>query len=457
MANRKQQARRAERRASRPAPAPAARPSPAPAPRRSPNPSPRPGSVAANRAAGTNKSAQNQAARSTAKARVQPRSQNRPANQPQGTRMPVAAHSGGTVRKRDVNNAGGNLRTDNVRAKNRTPAQKLERRQDRQRSYGEQTTTKASDFNFADRTKNKVGAGEVRHLRKQGYDRQSIQDAAAASGLRIGGKAQQRFDRWDARRAAKERVGGTPVNPHPVQTIVPEPHKTPEPQPAPSPAPNPSPSPSPYPSPNPSPNPSPSPYPSPNPSPSPYTPIKITEPDPYLPQPGTIDIEDSFNNENEQNTNYEQTLNITQDNDINNNVNGDGNYIHNIQDNSIRNYGGDVRTFNYQNTGGGPDSPVSAATMAGYYAPSDSHASNAARLDRQITQAGDYAKDNMNTGWIAQGAIHQAGQNAYIDPAVIDKRVTQRAEASKARAHMMGQSIYGDIFGKMPNWVNMSQ
>ena len=94
--------------------------------------------------------------------------------------------------------------------------------------------------------------------------------------------------------------------------------------------------------------------------------------------------------------------------------------------------------------------------MAGYYAPNDSHASNAARLDRQITQAGDYAKDNMNTDWIAQGAIHKAGQNAYIDPAVLDQRVMGRAEASKAKAHMMGQGIYGDIFGKIPNWTNLN-
>ena len=79
--------------------------------------------------------------------------------------------------------------------------------------------------------------------------------------------------------------------------------------------------------------------------------------------------------------------------------------------------------------------------MAGYYSPSDSHASNAARLDRQITGAKDYAKDNMNKGWIAQGAIHQAGQNAFIDPSLRDKRVTERSEASKANADRIGRAI----------------
>ena len=405
MANRKQKARRAERREARKAPAPSP----------SPRPSPRP----------------------AAKARVQARKQNGPAEGAEGTRMPVPANSGGRVSRRDVNNAGSNVRTNNVRARDRTPEQKLERRQERQTAYQAQNTTEAADFNFADRTKNKVGAGEVRHLRKQGYDRESIQAAAAESGLRVGGKAQKRFDNWDARRAAKERVNATPVEPTPqepvqevdntptappTQTInrtpstevtpVPEPYKVVQPQP---------------------PTYDPNPSPSPGPRPSPYS-----------------------SNENEQNTDYTQELNINQDNDINTNINGDGNYVHNTQDNSIRNYGGDVRTFNYQGSGGGTDSPVSAATMAGYYAPSDGHAANAARLDRQITQAGDYAKDNMNTDWIAQGAIHKAGMNTFIDPKVLDDRVTERSEASKAKAHMMGEGIYGDIFGKMPQWGNLN-
>jgi len=320
---------------------------------------------------------------------------------------------------------------------------RAERKAVAQKSFDSQgPIQQASDFNFDTHSQGKVANREIKHLRKSGMSRQSIQEAAANSGVKIGGRAQKRFDNWDARRAAKERVNGTPVAPTP-QEPVPEVNNTPTPPPTQTikPAPGTEITPTPTPSPTPSPSPSDPNQPNPSPSPSPY--------------PST-NIEDSFNNENEQNTDYTQELNINQDNDINTNINGDGNYVNNNQDNSIRNYGGDVRTFNYQSSGGGTDSPVSAATMAGYYAPDDSHAANAARLDRQITQAGDYAKDNMNTDWIAQGAIHKASQNAYIDPAVLDQRVTERSEASKAKAHTMGEGIYGDIFGKMPQWGNLN-
>ena len=150
-------------------------------------------------------------------------------------------------------------------------------------------------------------------------------------------------------------------------------------------------------------------------------------------------------------------MNINQDNDINNEVTGDGNYINNQQDNSIRNYGGDQRVFNYQSNGYGSggqglDTPVSAATMAGFYSPSDSHGANAARLDRRITMGNDYAKNNMNTGHIAQGAMHMARNNRTIDPAKMDARIQGRAQASKAQAYMMGNSIYGDLAGFNPQW-----
>jgi len=376
-------------------------------------------------------------------------------------------------------------------------ARRADKRAVAQQSFDSQgSVTSAANFDFAKHSADKVGAREVKHLRKSGMDRQDIQNAAADSGLKIGQNAQKRFDRWDARKAAKERVNGTKGEPTPPlattqavgenggggtkppvmttqavgenggggtkQEIRHEPPVMDRTQ-------------------------------------AMYEnggggtkpPVMTTQAvgenggggtkpeSPGLDRTmatyenggggmeystqavgenggGNIDIEDSYNNENEQNVDYEQELNINQDNDINNTVNGDGNVITNNQDNSIRNYGGDQRVFNYQNTGGGPDSPVSAATMGGYYAPSDGHAANAARLDRQVTQANDYAKDNMNTDWIAQGAIKKAEQNMFIDPAALDQRVNERATASKARAHMMGQSIYGDIFGKMPNWLNMS-
>ena len=80
--------------------------------------------------------------------------------------------------------------------------------------------------------------------------------------------------------------------------------------------------------------------------------------------------------------------NVNQDNDQSNSVTGDNNYVYQNQDNSIRNYGGDNNSFVYNSGGGeGPDTPATMATLAGYYAPDDSHGAQAARLDRNVTRS----------------------------------------------------------------------
>ena len=58
----------------------------------------------------------------------------------------------------------------------------------------------------------------------------------------------------------------------------------------------------------------------------------------------------------------------------------------------------------------------------------------------------------MNTGHIAQGAMHMARNNRTIDPAKMDARIQGRAQASKAQAYMIGNSIYGDLAGFNPQW-----
>ena len=145
---------------------------------------------------------------------------------------------------------------------------------------------------------------------------------------------------------------------------------------------------------------------------------------------------------------------VQQDNDTTSTVTGDNNYVYQSQDNSIRNYGGDNRVFNYEgNNASGNDTPVSAATMAGYFAPDDSHSANAARLDRQVTQNRDNQKKYSNTSHIAEGAIKRASNNAYIDPAALDKRIADREQYSRSKAEVMGSNIFGDAYGmSTPNW-----
>ena len=374
-------------------------------------------------------------------------------------KLATAQAAGNTKRAGNISNRLGNLKT--------------KRNDRRQQSFNsQQNVNSAADFDFSKHSSKRVGVRELGYLKRdKGFSRDEIAAAANNSGLKIGKQAQNRLNRWAS---AKDKANGTPVpeasqpDVNEDQTIVaptfPQPPTTQEittlPTPTPSPSPYLSPSPSPY-KPITVVDPQPNPYVTPNPTiVTPQPTVQPTQPNPYITDidDSFNDFDDSFNNNNDQDVDYTQTLNVNQDNDINNTVTGDGNYINNQQDNSIRNYGGDQRVFNYQSngyggTGRGVDSPASAATMAGFYSPSDSHAANAARLDRRITQGNDYAKNNMNTSNIAQGAMMMARQNRSIDPALMDQRVQGRGAASKAQAYMMGNSIYGDLAGFNPQWT----
>ena len=53
-------------------------------------------------------------------------------------------------------------------------------------------------------------------------------------------------------------------------------------------------------------------------------------------------------------------MNFNQDNDQAAKSRGDNNYVCQNQDNSIRQYGGDNRSFVYNSNGEGPDTPATA-------------------------------------------------------------------------------------------------
>ena len=144
---------------------------------------------------------------------------------------------------------------------------------------------------------------------------------------------------------------------------------------------------------------------------------------------------------------------------ISNLVAGDHNKIENTQniDNSVdnsRTYGGSYRNFTYNGSGDpAKDTPVSAATMGGFYDVDDSPAANAARVDRQSDQNTQLQEKYSDTSSIAQGAIDNAAKNAYIDPAALDKRVNASAQNMFDMSTMMGGNIFGDMFAaKPPTW-----
>lgn len=143
-----------------------------------------------------------------------------------------------------------------------------------------------------------------------------------------------------------------------------------------------------------------------------------------------------------------QTQNVNQDNDINTTVTGDKNTVITEQDNSIRQYGGDNRSFTYNGGKGGnkyEDTPVSAATMAGYYAPDDSPAGQAKRFDMWSTMNRDaqkrYAGDAMKT----YAKYGKTDARSYTDESM-ENALNRGTQYSFDRADRQTGHVFGDIW-----------
>ena len=161
------------------------------------------------------------------------------------------------------------------------------------------------------------------------------------------------------------------------------------------------------------------------------------------------------NNTQSNNTQIKNTqgMKFNQDNDQEANFQGDNNYVYQNQDMSVRQYGGDNRSFVYNSNGEGPDTPATMATLAGYYAPDDSPAATAKRLDQHVTMNRDNQKQFKNTSYIAEGAIKRAERNSYINPRSLGKRIADRSKYHMAESTIKGAEIFGDIYGlESPTW-----
>lgn len=146
-----------------------------------------------------------------------------------------------------------------------------------------------------------------------------------------------------------------------------------------------------------------------------------------------------------------QTQNVTQDNDINTSVNGNNNTVITEQDNSIRQYGGDNRSFTY-NGGGNPysSSPVSAATMSGFYDVDDSPAAQAKFVDMFSTLNRDnqkrYAGDAMKT----YNMFGKIDTRSYT-PESMSNTIGRSTQYSFDRADRQTGHVFGDIWN--PNYI----
>ena len=141
-----------------------------------------------------------------------------------------------------------------------------------------------------------------------------------------------------------------------------------------------------------------------------------------------------------------QTQTVTQDNDINTTVTGDNNTTITNQDNSVRNYGGDNRSFVYNSSGGdGGVGAASAATMAGFYDVDDSPAAQAQFNDMYK----DFNKGNSNRfAGQAMETLAMFGKTDARDytPEAMENTIGRGIQYSYDKADEQTGHVFGDIW-----------
>ncbi len=255
------------------------------------------------------------------------------------------------------------------------------RRAGRQENFKAQGNESAADFNFDQHGKGHVSGQEIKHLREQGHSRADIMSAAKANGGELGGRAEKKFARWEEKARAKTGQD------YSANGAAEEADK-----------------------------------------------LKNSYIDTI--RPGTTsEMDTAIKNTQKQD--------ITQDNDQTNTITGSNNTVWQQQDNSVRQYGGDNRSFVYNGGNSGVDTPVSAATMGGFYDVDDSPAAQAAFHDLHDTLNRDAQKQSFGSG--ARIASMYSGYNAAsFDPAALEDSVNSSIQRSYDRATVSKANVFGD-------------
>ena len=141
----------------------------------------------------------------------------------------------------------------------------------------------------------------------------------------------------------------------------------------------------------------------------------------------------------------EQEQNVNQDNDINTTVNGNNNTVISEQDNSIRQYGGDNRSFVYNGQGNGADSPVSAATMSGFYDVDDSPAAQAQFNDMYTTMNRDNQKRYAGEAMKTYAKYGNIDARSYTDESM-ENTLNRGIQYSFDRSDAQTGHVFGDIW-----------
>ena len=154
-----------------------------------------------------------------------------------------------------------------------------------------------------------------------------------------------------------------------------------------------------------------------------------------------------YNQANDTNIENTQEQNINQDNDIDTTVNGNDNTVINNQDNSVRQYGGDNRSFVYNSNGGGAgsDMPASMATLAGFYAPDDSPAAQAKFNDMYTTMNRDNQKRYAGAAMETFAKYSNVDARSYT-PEAMENAIGKSTQYSFDRADRQTAQVFGDIW-----------
>ena len=143
-----------------------------------------------------------------------------------------------------------------------------------------------------------------------------------------------------------------------------------------------------------------------------------------------------------------QTQDVSQDNDITTNIDGNNNTVLNNQDNSIRQYGGDNRSFVYNSNGGGgagSDTPASMATLSGFFAPDDSPAAQAKFNDMYATMNADNQKRYAGAAMETFAKYGNMDARSYT-PEAMATAIGRSTQYSYDKADEQTGHVFGDIW-----------
>jgi hypothetical protein len=250
----------------------------------------------------------------------------------------------------------------------------------------------------------------MRHLKQQGHSNQSIMDAANATGYKLSDRVKNRFAKWEA----KETTPTPPTNQTPTPTPTPDPQPSQEIE-------------------------------------NPNSAVEAKERVQGFINTG--DAKDSpgaaVGTGNAANTqkdigNTENDIKTDSGNVTNNPV-GNNNFISTDIDSSVRTYGGSNRVFNYQGGSGESslyDSPVSAATMGGYYDVDDSPAAQA----KFVNLHSGINEDNQKryAGQALSGAMAAITMNNQLPSVDYEARKAANRQEADDRRTISNINLFGD-------------